>query len=301
MTTAEVLTTTPISKNSIVIFAFSRAELLRECINSVLNAEGSADWNRVIVHQLGHSDVQEVVSEFSDQFDLVLKLKKQKEDTLGNINFNRVFGMSVCFDLFESEVVLGIEEDTVIAFDALCFINEMFHIYKSRRAFRGINLGSLEVKTEDNLYSYSLLRFGLHGQAGALTKRTWEKLSLEELLSDISAEGWDSKIEYRLKSGFMVTPNASRLLDRGWNGTYAPSDSKHPYFENQRLSWIGNQRIPRMKYTRIDQQHSWRSDAINYRRSHSVLFYIRSTGLGYKIFLWWKRIRFPKFSFTNHR
>ena len=46
------------SKKSIVIFAFSRADLLRECIRSVMDAEESANWNKILVHQLGHLDVQ---------------------------------------------------------------------------------------------------------------------------------------------------------------------------------------------------------------------------------------------------
>jgi len=288
------------SKKSIVIFAFSRADLLRECIRSVMDAEESANWNKILVHQLGHLDVQEVVSTFSDEFELILQLKKQKHEILGNINFNRIVGMAVGFDLFESEIVLGIEEDTIIAFDALIFINEMFDLYKSRRAFRGINLGSLEIKTAANLHSYSLLRFGLHGQAGALTRRTWNKLTLKELLTNISAEGWDSKIEYYLKSGFMVTPNSSRLLDRGWNGTHAPTDSMHPYFENQRLSWNGNQRTSHEKYIRVDQQHTWRSDAIKYQKRHSLFFYLRSTNLGQKIFVGWKRLQLPRIFFTHH-
>lgn len=289
------------SNNSIVIFAFSRAELLRECISSTINAEGSAGWNKILVHQLGHRDVEDVVSEFSSTFDLIIRLKKQKKDTLGNINFNRVMGMTVGFNLFESEVVLGIEEDTVISSDALLFVNEMFQLYQFDRAFRGINLGSLELKTEKNTNTYSLLRYGLHGQAGALTRQTWRKIRLKDLLENISDEGWDSRIEYYLKSGFMVTPNSSRLLDRGWNGTHAPSDSMHPYFEKQRLSWIGNESSSQKNFQRNDQKHSWRQDAINYKRRHSIFYILRATSFGYAIFQGWKKLKFPKISPGKHK
>lgn len=283
-------------KKAIVVFAFARAQLLRDCIQSILSADGSQNWLKVLVLQVGHAEVEEVVREFEANFDLVLRLKAQHQTALGNINQNRITGTSICFDLLGSDIVLGIEEDTMIGYDALCFIDQMVERYHSNKAFRGINLGSLEPKTEENFYSYSLLRFGLHGQAGALTRKTWEKFSPKELLGDISREGWDSKIEYQLKTGFMATPNASRFLDRGWAGTHAPSDSMHPYFEKQRLSWVGRDPITSSKFLRMDVRHSWRIDAVNFRLRDSVFFIIRGNPIGYLFYRFWRKLRLPKFT-----
>jgi hypothetical protein len=272
-------------KKAIVIFAYARAELLRDSIQSILGAAGSQDWSKVIVCQLGHEDVERVVREFENKFDLVLRLKGQHETTLGNINQNRLAGTSICFDLFKSEIVLGIEEDTMIGYDALAFIDQMVARYGSKSAFRGVNLGSHETKTEGNLYTYSLLRFGLHGQAGVLTRRTWKKLSARKLLDNISAEGYDSWMEYCLKSGFMVTPNASRFLDRGWIGTHTPADSMHPYFEKQRFSWVGTNAFTIGDFERADLVHSWRKDATTYRRRHSIFFILRRIPTIYLIYI----------------
>ena len=271
-------------KKSIVIFANSRAELLSTCIESVLNAYRSEDWEKVILLQTGHSEVENVVAEYEKYFDLVLKVKKYFEVTLGNINQNRILGTSICFDLLNSDVVLGIEEDTSIAFDALHFINEMCENYKFDKAFRGVNLGSFESNNESNRYTYSLLRYGLHGQAGALTKNTWKHFSLSYLLQDICNVGWDSRIESYLKTGFLATPNSSRLLDQGWGGTHQSTDPDSPYFANQRSSWVGTNPLPIRKFQHNNIIHTWRKDARIYKRNESFFYLAKDNKYFYSSF-----------------
>ena len=279
---------------SIVLFAYARADLIKDSIESVLVAEGSSNWKKVLIHQLEFDQVDQVIKEYEKHFDLVVRVKRQFEPALGNINFNRILGTSICFELFQSEIVLGIEEDSMIGHDALTFIDHVVDKHGLDRAFRGVNLGSLEAKTKENLNTYSLIRFGLHGQAGVITRRTWQKFSMEDLLQDISIEGWDSRFEFIMKNGFMVTPNASRLLDRGWEGTHAPNDPLHPYFEKQRLSWVGSDPFVCPPYKRADKKHSWRTDAVNYRRRDSVFYLLRSNNRGLLFYKLWKHLKLPK-------
>lgn len=262
-------------KKSLVIFANSRAELLTSCIESVLNSHGAEYWEKVLVLQTGYPDVEKIVAMYEKHFDLVVRVKKYYEITLGNINQNRILGTSICFDLLNSDVVLGVEEDTLIAFDALHFVNEMCEKYEFYKAFRGVNLGSFESNTEVNKSTYSLLRFGLHGQAGALTKNTWKHFSLSFLLQDICNMGWDSKIESYLKTGFLATPNASRLLDQGWGGTHQSTDPYSPYFANQRSSWVGTMPIPIRKFQNKNIIHTWRKDARIYKSNESFIYWAK--------------------------
>ena len=279
---------------SIVLFAYARADLIRDSIKSIISAKGSSEWKKVLIHQVEFDQVDQVIKEYEEHFDLVVRVKRQYEPALGNINFNRILGTSICFELFQSDIVLGIEEDTMIGYDSLIFIDQMVERYSSNRAFRGVNLGSLELKTAANLNTYSLIRFGLHGQAGAITRKTWKRFSMKKLLEDISAEGWDSRFEFFIKSGFMVTPNASRLLDRGWDGTHAPTDSSHPYFEKQRMSWVGTDQFEIQPFTRLDQKHYWRNDAVNYRIKDSFFFLVRANIFGKTISMFWRKIGLPR-------
>jgi hypothetical protein len=271
-------------KKTVVIFAYSRDKLLTSCVESVLNSYGSDDWKKIIVLQTGYQDVENVVLKYEQKFDLVLRIKQQFDITLGNINFNRVIGTSICFDFLDSDVVLGIEEDTIIGYDALYFINQMCEQYMSDEAFRGVNLGSFESNTLDNRNTYSILRFGLHGQAGALTRKTWKKFSVPELLEDLCVIGWDSRIESYLKTGFLATPNASRLLDQGWGGTHQSSDPNSPYFANQRNSWVGTNPLPIKQFQRKNIEHTWRKDARNYRKYESFIYQAKDNRYIYGVF-----------------
>ena len=277
-------------KQSVVIFANSRAQLLTECIESVLNAYGSNDWKKVLILQIGYPEVEEVVKIYEPKFDLVLRVKKQFDITLGNINQNRIMGTSICFDLLECDVVLGVEEDTKIGYDSLHFISQMCEDYKTNKAFRGVNLGSFEKNSEENRYTYSLLRFGLHGQAGALIRSTWNKFSKNQLLEDICNIGWDSRIESYLKTGFLVTPNSSRLLDQGWGGTHQSVDPNSPYFANQRNSWVGTDQLEIRRFKRKNLIHSWRNDARNYRKYESFIYLAKDNKYMYGYFKYIRKL-----------
>jgi hypothetical protein len=190
--------------------------------------------------------------------------------------------------------VLGIEEDTIISYDALSFIDEIFVRYNKVRAFRGINLGSHQPLSSQNQRTFSLLRFGLQGQGGVITRKTWSKLFSNKLYMNISKEGWDSKFEYFIKSGFMVTPNASRILDRGWGGTHAPSDPLSPYFERMSKSWVGTIDVTPTKYQKENEIHSWRNDAIIYHRRDSILFYLRLNPIFSYIYKILRKFKLPR-------
>lgn len=273
-----------LDRNSVVIFAYARRNLLEDSIQSVLNASSSSEWNKILVLQQGFPDVLDLVMNFKQHFNLVLVTKPKRKTVLGNINENRILGTSVGFTHFNSQVVLGIEEDTKIARDSLDFISEMYRRYSHHGAFRGINLGSIEPLSPNSAATYSLLRYGLHGQAGAITRKTWLKLDFERLYRTIDSEGWDSVFEYTLKSGFMVTPNASRSLDRGWAGTHSPKDPGHPHYVKMQRSWIAEYSGGPSSYTHVNIVHSWRKDAVCFRKIYSLPYLLIATRFGRKFY-----------------
>jgi hypothetical protein len=283
------------ANKSIVIFAYSRAQLLKETIDSIAGAADSENWKKILVCQRGHDDVFEVVSQNRALFDLVVLTSPQYESTLANINYNRLLGTNLGFDIFHADLVLGIEEDTKISYDALQFIDRVFQKYRNNRFFRGINLGSIEEKTQENLLTYSRIRFGLHGQAGVITKKTWKKINFSKLRANMSLEGWDSYIEFKTKSGFMVTPNASRSLDRGWSGTYAPDNPDHPHYVAMRESFVGSFSKLDSNFTHVSLKHRWRSDATVFKFRHQLLFFIRGSRFGAIIARFLKKLRLPRF------
>jgi hypothetical protein len=278
----------------VVIFAYSREQLLQDCIDSVVGAKGSQYWKKVLVYQEGHNEVFKVVEKNRQNFDLVLLTKAQYSTSLANINQNRILGTSLCFNLFQADLLLGIEEDTKISFDALNFIEFSYNKYRKNPFFRGVNLGSIEEKTSENLNTYSLIRFALHGQAGAITRKTWKRMDFSSLLRNMDLEGWDSYVEFIIKSGFMVTPNASRSLDSGWGGTHAPANPNHPHYIAMKRSFVDQSIKVEENYSLHKQFHRWREDAIPFRYLHAIPFLIRSTRLGVPLMKIWKKLKLPR-------
>jgi hypothetical protein len=260
----------------VVFFAFNRPDLLRLSVESFNNAEQSSQWQRILVWQRGSTEMKSEVGMLEKFFDIIVETRGDKLTVLSNINFNRILGMRVAYEDFKADFVLGIEEDSMISNDSLVFIQYVYQKYKTYSKFMGVNLGSLESRASNNLNGYTRLRYGLQGQAGGLTKNAWK--TCEKLLSRFDEEkgGWDSRIEYYLKTGFMVTPNVSRMNDLGWNsGTHAPSDPDNNHYRLLRENWLADLTIEDKSYLEIPIIHSWRSDVTQFKLSTSIAPFFR--------------------------
>lgn len=260
----------------VVFFAFNRPDLLRLSVESFNKAEQSSQWQRILVWQRGSVQMRSEVEMLEKFFDIIVETRGNKLTVLSNINFNRILGMRVAYEDLEADFVLGIEEDSMISNDSLVFIHHVYQKYKKYNKFMGVNLGSLESRASNNINGYTRLRYGLQGQAGGVTKNAWK--TCDKLLSSFDEDmvGWDSRIEYYLKTGFMVTPNVSRMNDLGWNtGTHAPSDPDHSHYRLLRENWLGDLTVEDKSYLEIPIVHSWRSDVIQFKLSTSITPFFR--------------------------
>ena len=243
----------------IIVNAFSRAASLDKCLNSIFMSVGEAKIPIILIHQTGHLDVENVILRHSPFISTVKTVTSVNRTALENINHNRMLGYEVAFNEFQAEWVLAIEEDVLISEDALRFISQIIERYENYRFFRGINLGSREPFDLSLLNTYSRLRYGMHGQASVIGRRTWNFINSKNIEAKFSTHGFDSLIETHLKHGFMVTPNLSRSLDTGWDGTHMPNDSTDLYFEEMRASFVGVQ-ATQGPYNCINILHRWRDD-----------------------------------------
>jgi hypothetical protein len=279
---------------SVVIFCHNRSQLLEQSILSVINADDFRNWNFIVVQQIFNPEIDNVLNLYDKEIDLLLRFPDIGHGVLGNINYGRLLGTSCAFDLFASDLVLGIEEDTQISKDALTFIQHQYDLRFKDPNFRGVNLCSYIPYSVENRDSYSLLRFGVSGQAGALTSKTWGKLKLSEMLKDIGEEEWASRMEPLLKTGYMVHPNNSRLFDQGWAGYSNPfSEETDDSFSRQHLSWVNQYVTDSAKYIHRDRMGLWREDAIVYKRTHNLYFKLRRFESLLKLYRVWRFVRLP--------
>lgn len=265
------------SNNYILIISNSRHKIVSRCIKSVFDLENSEMWKKIHIHQIGHALTTKQFYKFQKNFDINILSEPKYSTNLSNINYNRLLGYRIAFDLLGADNVFGIEEDTVIAKDALVFTDFILNKYSKDSRFRGINFGSGEIDVSEYKNSYSLLRFGIQGQASLLTRNTWAKMPMSKLLNYESGEGWDSPIEFILKTGFMVTPNSSRILDYGWDsGTHAPKNKKDYYYMNMNKSFFKSRSRTNNYYQHNQIKHNSRLDSIEYLAKDNWIFDLRS-------------------------
>lgn len=266
----------PDLNNYILLISNSRHRVISRCIESINNLERSSEWKKIHVHQEGHELTTKQFNKYQKYFDLNIRVKPSFQNKLANINFNRILGYRMAFEIMGADNVLGIEEDTIIAKDALNFSSFMLKRYSTNARFRGINLGSGEFNGAASENSYSLLRFGIQGQASLITRKTWKQFPSSLLLNYDSGEGWDSPVEFFLKTGFMVTPNYSRILDFGWDkGTHAPKNKNDHYYINMKKSFLKIHKQSFKNYVQEQIEHNSRLDLIEYKTKDNFIFYIR--------------------------
>lgn len=263
----------------ILVNAYARTSELDSCLRSVVNASKNFGTTRLLVHQLGVPESCKISEKYKEFFDIKY-LSPLGENALQRINHNRIVGLTELFDNRGMDAVLAIEDDIEIAHDAVNFCMNSLDLYKNNRNFRGINLGSRIEKPNnaDSLREYSLIRYGLHGQAGVITQNTWVQINRWRLLDNLDS-GFDAKIEQFLKTGFMVTPNHSRYLDRGFDvyATHAEKNPLHRDFVLNKKSFVGDQYWPVPdKYILKQENHGvWRNDALEFNKSENIYFWFK--------------------------
>jgi hypothetical protein len=261
-------------KGSITVAAYSRHEDLEKCLNAIIIARGERTIPLIVVHQTGYDKVAKVIEENRKSIDVLLTTKAQGETPLENMNMNGLISREIAFKWMLSDWSLAIEEDTIIAPDAINFIIDCFEKYEGNPYFRGVNLGSKQPYQKDLENVYSLVSYGIQGQASMITRQTWSHYNVKKLRRRLKESGLDSLMEHYVKSGFMCTPHNSRYLDNGWNGTHASTDPDHEHYVKIRESFTQVGSKNQGPYLEQSYALNWRKDALQFSPYMSQIRYL---------------------------
>lgn len=261
-------------RNVVCVSTYSRTNLLRDCLTSIVTARNNSDLILLVVQQDNEPGVTAVISEFSKDIDVLIHTSGEGRTPLQNINFNRILCYEYGFNLLNADFIIAIEDDCIISKDAIQFIESVYANHEADSKFRGINLGSKE--SECSTFTYSCLRYGLMGQAGVITQKTWNHFRIKRLKSLATRIPFDAIIEPYLKTGYMVTPNRSRMVDRGWDGTHFHTDADDPHFQAINSSWHeGVNKMPATVFKLENVAHSWRNDAVVFQRKDQPKYFLK--------------------------
>lgn len=268
--------------NSILVTAFNRVLELEKALQAIQQCKGSEKYRLVIIYHEEQKASKDYIDHITIKNAIKIPIIGVGRSGLENMNKNRIFGLDYCFDMLSSEYVIAIEDDIVLGYDALIFSDQIINKYGSDKDFRGVNLGSRMCLDEKKKFSYGLFRYGLFGQGGAITREQWKKIKNLDLLSNHKFAGFDSLVEDYYKSGYVIMPYASRYIDNGWNGTHAPKDPVHEYYEDLRKSFVGDDRFEIKEYEYKELPYLWREDCLKYSKNMNykfnkrfIIFYIK--------------------------
>lgn len=262
-------------KNAIVVICYSRPDLLENCLLSLLAAESNEDFTKILVQQVGFASVDRVVEKYSSNFDLIVKVKRSGDPTQ-NISNNRYLAYTIGFDHFSAEYVIVLEDDVEIAPDALIFADELFKKYKNRKDFRAVNFGSGIEFSEENRFTYSRVRYALHGPASMIPRATWKTISNQGMERLLSKGIFDGVIECLIQRGFVIMPNVSRYKDFGFIGTHSVGTNPTTYFDKLMKSSAPTPTANHQPLIERYLPQNWRKDCVRFRRRDNFYYQIRS-------------------------
>ena len=257
-------------KAALVVVAFKRHETLKSILEAVSEALVSEYQEIVFVQQGSDQEVSTLIENFDSlpsrhlQFD-----RKEAKTPEQAINANVREGISAAFQNSEINLVTVLEDDIRIAQDCLRFKVDVCKAHYSDPAFRGINGFSGLPRTSNNQFTYSKQRFGL-GWGWSITDQTWDEM--RKFWLGTENFHWDGLVESFCKSGYVIMPSQSRVLNLGFgkDATHT-SDSDEVKVIESRLKRSFVDRYSNISaFIEVNERQNWRSDCLPYLGNNTI-------------------------------
>lgn len=254
-------------KKTIFLLTYNRPAETRRCLHAIKNAKGSKEYELVVVRQTGNSAVEAII----DDIDWIKAYHHVTNphsawSAARAINHNMYTGVSLSFEMYQSDFVVVVEDDVLIGFDFLKFCEQILKIHEKDPKFFAVNGFSSENYRADKLACYGKFRFGL-GWGWAVHKNVWKNKMLP-VWTGSEETIWDVHLEPTVRKGFVVMPFCSRVQNIGWCGSvHTSSNPDDPFYSKFRKSFVGFEPFAVNQYVYDPGvSSSWRKDCIRYDR-----------------------------------
>ncbi len=248
---------------AVSVIAYNRSPLLDLCLKSLDKAMQNLRYPVYLVVQDPSEQDEKVIKKYNHLLTKVFITESMDRNVEDLINLNRITAWRIALIDEENDYVVCLEDDVEISPDFFSFTEQVITQNSQLKSFRGINYGSFE--TQSGVGSYSRVRYGLHGPASLISKRTFKSFNTKKLLRLNGLIPWDSWVEPITKKGFMATSNTARYKDNGINGTHASIEQNKEYFNKLTESFEYGVSHPMTGVHFKSIQHTWRSDCVAYQ------------------------------------
>lgn len=203
-------------KDCVVVLCYRRVSHLKAVLDSLSNSIRVEEHLTVFVIQDPIADILELVDSYK-QPKIVLTLDgKTYNSSAQAINGNLFHGLEFCFEQLLANRVIVLEDDIVISKDALQFFHEVFDLHESCNKFRGVNGFSEMIPTENEYDAHVRVNHGL-GWGWSINRKIYRKI--RKTWTGKEDNHWDFSFEPYVRTGFVVNPVRSRIMNIGFDET----------------------------------------------------------------------------------
>ena len=248
-------------KKAIVVLCHTRTIHLSRVIDSMLAADDIENYEIIFVKQDSSVAVNAIIGTANFKRKHTIDIEGSSYlNSAHAINGNLFVGMKYAFENLFVDMVLILEDDIVLSKDALVFFEEAIKMNASDRKFRGVNGFSKTVGSNVNLNSYVKLNYGL-GWGWAIPKRSY--FSIRRYWLGVENNHWDFIFEPYIRTGYVVNPYRSRIMNIGFDetATHTSSDGDLGLEIEKSFSspsWSNNQIL-----VECDDFFPWSGNAVN--------------------------------------
>lgn len=199
----------------VLVIAHKRTEHLRRVLDALASAQQVDDCIFLILLQDASAEVKRIV-ENSKLVNMQVKENNRDFESIKQaINSNVFVGLEYIFEKFNCKQAIVLEDDIVVSADFITFMRDSNNEFKNKPLFRGINGFST---FDSRLFRESSVRVnsGL-GWGWSINLKIYKEL--RKFWNGTEDQHWDFLIEPFIKTGFVVQPTRSRVLNIGFDET----------------------------------------------------------------------------------
>ena len=221
---------------SIIVLCHKRTEHLRQVLDALSLCAGIEHASLVFVAHDSSESVLNLIEKSPFQRRVVLKVEKMNFVSSAHaINHNLFLGLKFGFINNNSLFCCVVEDDTILAKDALEFMRSCLMKYGNDKRFRGINSYSLNVNEQCGKGDVVKINYGL-GQGWCIDRKNYSRLL--EFWTGLEKTHWDYFVEPFIRTGYVISPFYSRVKNIGFDSTGSHTRSPDEFSRLMEKSYL---------------------------------------------------------------
>jgi len=240
---------------TIVLVCHTRVWHLEQVLSALKKANNFEKCNFLIVAQDPSEAVKDVLALYSPpDTTILIRSGEHFESTHHAINSNVHFGIMHAFENNKADFVILLEDDIIPSVDFIDFFYSVFCQHRKKRYFRGVNAFSSGIAKHSETNAYVKINFGL-GWGWGIPRKTYEAIG--KYWSGEENEHWDFLFEPYIRTGYVLNPVRSRILNIGFDDSATHSGGDQQLGESIKISYnsaLPNNNLP---YLEIKKEFLW--------------------------------------------